>query len=212
MGMGSGGVDGAAGQWEETRRSFLRRLGVGATAAAVGPLVLPTEPAGASGHVHETLRLRRWAMVVDQRYCDGCAGLGIPPQCTQYCNWGRIVPEGMEWIEGYRPVEERGGTEMPAVLDRPVSFAREVLPIFMTKAGPHAVPPENSPPPGHVRLDSYQHIMASEGLVVPGRPEESTLVSVLLDPAMNMPPSGPPLAPEEIQLVVSWVAQGAADN
>jgi len=102
--------------------------------------------------------------------------------------------------------------EMPQVLDRPVSFAREVLPIFMTKAGPHAVPPENSPPPGHVRLDSYQHIMASEGLVVPGRPEESTLVSVLLDPAMNMPPSGPPLAPEEIQLVVSWVAQGAADN
>lgn len=102
--------------------------------------------------------------------------------------------------------------EMPAVLDRPVSFAREVLPIFLTKAGPHAVPPENSPSPGHVRLDSYQHIMASEGLVVPGKPEESTLVSVLLDPAMNMPPSGNPLAPEEIRLIVSWVAQGAADN
>lgn len=102
--------------------------------------------------------------------------------------------------------------EMPAMLDRPVSFAREVLPIFLAKAGPHAVPPENSPPPGHVRLDSYQHILASEGLVVPGKPEESSLVSVLLDPAMNMPPTGNPLAVEEIQLIVSWVAQGAADN
>lgn len=102
--------------------------------------------------------------------------------------------------------------EMPPMLDRPVSFAREVLPIFLAKAGPHSVPPENSPPPGHVRLDAYRHVMATEGLVVPGKPEESTLVSVLLDPAMNMPPSGASLAPEEIQVIVSWVAQGAMDN
>lgn len=102
--------------------------------------------------------------------------------------------------------------EMPAALDRPVSFSSEVLPIFLAKAGPHSVPPENSPPPGHVRLDAYRHVMATEGLVVPGKPEESTLVSVLLDPAMNMPPSGASLSREEIQLIVSWVAQGATDN
>lgn len=102
--------------------------------------------------------------------------------------------------------------EPPPVLDREVSFAREVLPIFLAKAGPHSVPPENSPPPGHVRLDSYEHVVAGEGLVVPGKPEESALVSVLLDPAMNMPPTGNPLTTEEIQLIVSWVAQGAANN
>jgi len=115
--VGSESLDVTATLWEGTRRSFLQRLGVG-MAAAAAPMALP-DGAGASEHVHETLRLRRWAMVVDQRYCDGCAGLGVPPQCTQYCTWGRIVPEGMEWIEVYRPVEERGGTEMPAFLAAP---------------------------------------------------------------------------------------------
>lgn len=102
--------------------------------------------------------------------------------------------------------------DLPPILDREVSFAREVRPIFLAKAGPHAVLPESSPAPGHVRLDTYEHIMASEELVVPGKPEESELVSVLLDPAMHMPPSGVSLTRDEIQLIVSWVAQGAKDN
>lgn len=48
-------------------------------------------------------------------------------------------------------------------------------------------------------------------LVEPGRPEESMLVMMLLDPGHQMPPSVP-LTEEEIQLIASWVAQGARNN
>lgn len=102
--------------------------------------------------------------------------------------------------------------EMPPPLDREVSFSREVLPIFLQNAGPHVVMPEHSPPPGGVMLDTYNHVMAMDGVVVPGHPEESELVEHLLSPAMQMPPSVPPLPGEQIQLVVTWIAQGAKDN
>lgn len=101
---------------------------------------------------------------------------------------------------------------LPPVLDREVSFRKEVLAILKAKAGPHVYLPENSPPPGGIRLDSYESIMAIEQLVVPGKPEESTLVKVLFEPAMQMPPSLPPLPEAERQLIVSWVAQGAKNN
>ncbi|MFV2073995.1 MAG: hypothetical protein ACC742_15265, partial [Thermoanaerobaculales bacterium] len=99
--------------------------------------------------------------------------------------------------------------EMPPALDREVSFVQEVQPIFLANAGPHAMPPENSPPPHGVLLDTYEHIMETKGLVIPGKPEESELVEVLLDPAMRMPPSRQPLSDEEVQVIVSWIAQGA---
>jgi len=101
--------------------------------------------------------------------------------------------------------------EMPAPLDRPVSFQHEVLPIFMRFGGPHVVQPENSPPPGGLRLDSWAEIMEM-GVVVPGEPEQSELVEHLLSPGMQMPPSRPPLPDGTIQLIVSWIAQGAQDN
>ncbi|HEX6581074.1 MAG TPA: c-type cytochrome domain-containing protein [Actinomycetota bacterium] len=101
---------------------------------------------------------------------------------------------------------------MPPALDRPVSFSREVLPIFLASGGPHVVAPEHSPPPGGLRLDSYEGVMGKEGVVVPGRPEESELVEHLLSVGMQMPPSVPPLPGEQIQLIVTWIAQGASDN
>ena len=78
------------------------------------------------------------------------------------------------------------------MLERPVSFSEEVLPILLLKGGPHSAPPRNQGPPHGILLDSYEHIMRMEGLVVPGKPEESDLVA--------------------IQLIASWVAQGAEDN
>lgn len=126
-------------------------------------------------------------------------------------------------------VGEHHAPTLPPILEREVSFSREVLPIFMEKGGPHVHPPANSPPPHGVRLDSYAAIMgleeaphgegeAEEGsgehghrLVVPGKPEESLLVVMLVDHARRMPPAVP-LSEEEIQLIASWVAQGARDN
>jgi len=83
---------------------------------------------------------------------------------------------------------------------------------FSTRAGPHAYPPVNSPPPGGIRLDSYDNILQGNHLVVPGKPEESELVQVLLAEAMRMPPAGNPLRDDEIQLIASWIAQGARNT
>ncbi len=102
--------------------------------------------------------------------------------------------------------------EMPMPLDRRVGFKEEVLPILLMNAGPHVILPENSPPPGGVRLDTYEHVMEEEGIVVPGHPEESELVEHLLSPAMQMPPSIPPLPDDQIRLIVTWIAQGAKDD
>ena len=120
--------------------------------------------------------------------------------------------------------------EVPSLLERDVSFADDVLPILRSKGGPHTHPSAASPPPHGVRLDSYAAIMGEETahpeeegghaeeegghghqLVVPGKPEESMLVMMLLDHAHRMPPSVP-LSEEEIQLIATWVGQGAKDN
>ncbi len=82
-----------------SRRSFLRRVGV-LSAASLGALAGAAR-AAATQPPPEGPRLRQWAMVIDLRRCDGCAGLEIPPQCTQYCTWGRFVPEGQQWLEVY---------------------------------------------------------------------------------------------------------------
>jgi molybdopterin-containing oxidoreductase family iron-sulfur binding subunit len=42
-------------------------------------------------------------MVIDLKRCDGCSGLGLPPQCTQYYNWARFAPEEQQWLEVYQP-------------------------------------------------------------------------------------------------------------
>lgn len=101
---------------------------------------------------------------------------------------------------------------MPPPLDREVSFSREVLPVFMTHGGPHVVLPESSPPPGGLRLDTYEQVTAKEGVVVPGKPEASELVEHLLSPGMQMPPSVPPLPDDVIRVIVTWISQGAKDN
>jgi len=91
-----------------SRRSLLS-AGAGAAAASLLPGAALAhgdemdEPAGESPPEEPTSseRVRRYAMVIDLRACDGCAGLGVPPQCTQNCNWARFVPEGQQWIEVY---------------------------------------------------------------------------------------------------------------
>ncbi len=166
------------------RREFLARL-------AVVPLGMSAAVAGiGTGLVGLILRSPRTH-----------ENLHLPPHRPDY---GRTP---YAWVGKRTPVRE-----MPAILERPVSFSEEVFPILLLKGGPHSAPPRNQEPPHGIRLDSYEHIMEMEGLVVPGKPEESDLVTVLLDPAMQMPPSSLGLPDPEIQLIASWVAQGAQDN
>ncbi len=110
-----------------TRRSLLKRLGLG-LAGAVGGSALGrlfgTAMAGASLGRHTSPqvgaegaagpgsgRLRRWAMVIDLRRCDGCQSVDKPPQCTEACIQGHFVPEPMQWIEVYEKELPGGGTQ-----------------------------------------------------------------------------------------------------
>ncbi len=99
------------------RRQALKVMGGAALGMLVGPALLlqtrkkasmsGTSPAdAASGE-----RLRRWAMVIDLRYCDGCQSVGKPPQCTEACIQGHFVPEPMEWIQVYEQPLQGGGTQ-----------------------------------------------------------------------------------------------------
>lgn len=100
-----------------TRRQTLKVMGAVALGALVAPAVMfqsrkklgevRTGPeTDASGK-----RLRRWSMVIDLRYCDGCQSVGKPPQCTQACIQGHFAPQPMEWIQVYEPELPGGGTQ-----------------------------------------------------------------------------------------------------
>lgn len=98
---------------EVTRRDLLKHAGAAAAGVAASPLLQGSALAHGDaeeeeevGHGGEaTTRIRRWAMVIDLRACDGCTSLGLPPQCSQYCNWARFVPEGQQWMEAYEQPE-----------------------------------------------------------------------------------------------------------
>lgn len=87
-----------------TRRTLLKAAGTVAAALPLAPdvaLAHGEEEEGEQAEPEASVRIRRWAMIIDLRACDGCATLGVPPQCTQACNWSRFVPEGQQWIEVY---------------------------------------------------------------------------------------------------------------
>ena len=89
-------------KWQVSRRKFMAIAG-GAGAFAGLSMTLPgilrngeTAAAAANDESAEgSERVRRWMMIIDQRYCDGCQSQGTPPQCTQACNDGHFIPEPM---------------------------------------------------------------------------------------------------------------------
>ncbi len=92
------------------RTSRRRMLGLAAAAAATAGGTLSAASSAASP-APPSRRLRRWAMVIDLRKCDGCQSVGKPPQCTEACIQGHFAPEPMEWIQVYERPLEAGGTQ-----------------------------------------------------------------------------------------------------
>ncbi len=99
------------------RRDFIKRTaaGIGLVAAGLSPLTFLVNRVKAAHGVSDKEKNRHWCMVIDLKKCDGCVGLGIPPQCTQSCIMGHFVPKGMQWIQVYKAELAGGGTYfMPA--------------------------------------------------------------------------------------------------
>ncbi len=105
--------DRQAPAWRGPRRSLLGLLSgaVAAVGAAHFGVGLGGATRGAAATRPQTGRLRRWAMVIDLRQCDGCQSIGKPPQCTAACIQGHLAPEPMEWIQVYEGPMPGGGTQ-----------------------------------------------------------------------------------------------------
>jgi molybdopterin-containing oxidoreductase family iron-sulfur binding subunit len=89
--------------------------GVAVVVAPLAPLLVrrgDSQPQ-AAGVVAEAGpgRVRRWAMAIDLRRCDGCQGVGLPPQCTQACIQGHYAPEPMQWVQVYEQELPGGGSQ-----------------------------------------------------------------------------------------------------
>jgi hypothetical protein len=92
----------------------------------------------------------------------------------------------------------------------PVSFATEVMPIFERHCWEcHS---EQSAELG-LRLDTYEGVIQGSdyGTVVePGDPDGSLLVDMIA--AGDMPEDGDPVPPEELEVIRTWIAEGAENN
>ena len=101
-----------------------------------------------------------------------------------------------------------------------VSFKQQIQPIFQQ----HCVMCHNPGQIGyksiHLDLSNYEGVMAGStygAAVIPHQPQFSPLIAVLKKNGhafknLNMPPLGPPLSAEQIELIGEWIRQGAKDN
>lgn len=96
-----------------------------------------------------------------------------------------------------------------------VSFQRDVLPIFEARCiechGPDKVK-------GSLRMDTAAQLFDGDPewwTVVPGKPDESLLLERIELPADDpdaMPPKGDRLTPEQVDVIRTWIAEGATDD
>ncbi|MBI2872285.1 MAG: 4Fe-4S dicluster domain-containing protein [Chloroflexi bacterium] len=108
-------------KWQVSRRRLLQFMGAAGATAAIAPFLpsvfakvsagpsADTDPSATNGT--GTARLRKWAMVIDLRRCDGCQGIDLPPQCTEACVEGHYAPEPMQFIQVYEHELHGEGTQ-----------------------------------------------------------------------------------------------------
>lgn len=93
-----------------------------------------------------------------------------------------------------------------------IYFVQDLLPILVSNCAKSGCHDANTAQNGVV-LNSYVQVMATAD-VRPGDAEKSDLYEVLVedDPDKKMPPSpNTPLRPEQIEMVRTWIEQGAQD-
>lgn len=96
-----------------------------------------------------------------------------------------------------------------------VSYQTDILPIFQARChGCH----QPAKPGGGYDLTQfpqlYQAGESGEAAIVPGKPDESALLSLItpVDGKADMPKKGPPLTSTEIERIRLWIEQGAIDD
>jgi hypothetical protein len=94
--------------------------------------------------------------------------------------------------------------------DTNVSFGQHVLPLMNVScnfSGCHGTSPARN-----VRLSSYTDILSTAGLVLSGRPQQSTL-TLVLDGSIPHPPSfQASITTNHINGMKTWIREGARSN
>ncbi|MGK0218741.1 MAG: hypothetical protein ACI9HE_002236 [Planctomycetota bacterium] len=96
-----------------------------------------------------------------------------------------------------------------------VSFARDVLPIMRAQCQACHQPAKAE---GGIILMNHAQLLVSIDempLVVPGKPEESLLLDLIIadgDTPPEMPVDRPPLTEQQVELIKRWIAAGAPDD
>ncbi len=103
--------------------------------------------------------------------------------------------------------------------DKQVSYKRDVQPILQASCGECHTPGGKGESKSGLMLDSYQHLMKGTKygpIVDPGKSINSVLVQVLegkqVDPSIRMPHGGVKMSEASVQIITTWVNQGAKDN
>jgi uncharacterized membrane protein len=134
---------------------------------------------------------------------------------------GGSLTHGDKYLTEYMPAPLKRLTHMGTVqakaFEYPDSFyARHIYPILDSNC---VVCHGEQKVKGHLRLDSYDHLMrgGSDGaVVIPGKPERSILLQRLMLPPTDkkfMPSDDrPALKPEEVAWIRAWVQQGASEQ
>jgi len=91
-----------------------------------------------------------------------------------------------------------------------VSFANDVYPILRSRClnchGGERISEGLS-------VATYEALMAGSKngpVLLPGDPQNSELVQVIV--SGEMPKRGPKLTPQQIQIIIDWITQGAPNN
>lgn len=93
-----------------------------------------------------------------------------------------------------------------------VSFQKQIAPILKDKC---EVCHRSRSPLGGLSVSSYADFVKggrNGGLILPGKPESSTLMDYLTGRRALMPKGGPPLPGSDIALFRTWITEGARDD
>ncbi len=94
-----------------------------------------------------------------------------------------------------------------------VDFEKDIEPIFAGNCADCHGPEKQK---GKFRVDRLANLLrggdSGEAAIVRGKPDESFLLKLIRHEESNleMPPKGSPLSPDEIKLIETWIAEGAA--